>query len=145
MKAEDFVGLSGKLVTMGPAGARSAVSRAYYGAFHAALTVLEELVSAPAANARSHNLVPIFLKSANHPDGNFAARLLSDLHGDRIDVDYKLDMKLVESVNFAKSGVETAVEILKRLEQFRAACLQDPAVKQALRDGIEKVRASFKI
>ncbi len=43
MKPEEFIAFAGKVATFDRAGARSAVSRAYYGAYHAALELLSEL------------------------------------------------------------------------------------------------------
>lgn len=83
MDGSEFVGLSGRIVSMGRAGARSAVSRAYYGAFHIAMRLLDELDRAPPRSGKAHNLVPQMLESAGHPDGRAAGTLLSDLHSDR--------------------------------------------------------------
>jgi len=61
MDPAEFVALSSKLVSMGKAGARSAVSRAYYGVFHLTLEVLAKFDVAPAANGRAHNLAQQYL------------------------------------------------------------------------------------
>jgi hypothetical protein len=83
MDATEFVVLSGKLVALGKAGARSAVSRAYYGVFHLAQTILNDIAGETLASGKAHNLVPIFIKSANHSHASAAANLLSDLHAER--------------------------------------------------------------
>ncbi|MBX9788753.1 MAG: hypothetical protein K2Y37_07535 [Pirellulales bacterium] len=143
MDAADFITLSGKLVSMGKSGARSAVSRAYYGAFHVARAVLIDLASESCGSGKAHNLVPLYLGSANHPDASVAANLLSDLHANRIKADYSLDLARAESQPFATHGVETAHEIQRRLILFRAACEQDVELRGRLRDGIARIKAAF--
>jgi hypothetical protein len=144
MDAEEFVTLAGKVAGMGKAGARSAVSRAYYGAFHFAISILDELATAPASNGKGHNLVPIFLKSCNHPDAQSAADLLSDLHSDRIKADYHIADNRFEGLTFAQNDVENAETIKALLQRFRTACVADESLRRNLRDGVNRVKASFK-
>jgi uncharacterized protein (UPF0332 family) len=143
MDAADFIALSGKLVSMGTSGARSAVSRAYYGAFHLAQSVLIDLASESCGGGKAHNLVPLYIGSANHPDAMVAAYLLSDLHANRIKADYHLGLARAESQPFAMHGVETAHEIQRRLEIFRAVCEKDVELRRHFRDGIARIKASF--
>jgi len=60
MDGSDFIALAGKLAA-GPAAGeatyRTAVSRAYYGAFHIARSFLAELGLQPVGNANVHALV----------------------------------------------------------------------------------------
>src|SRR5688500_14353012 len=102
MDPAEFITLSSKLVAMGRAGARSAISRAYYGAFHLALEALAEFRVAPAANGRAHNLVPLFLDCADSPHADAAASSLKDLYTKRIAVDYRLSDADVETLEHAK-------------------------------------------
>ena len=143
MDAAEFITLSGKLVAMGPPGARSAVSRAYYGAFHLAQALLVEMAAESCGSGKAHNLVPLYLRSADHPDATAAADLLSDLHADRIKADYRLELAKAESQRFAMTAVETAREIQKRLDLFRIACEQDVQIRTRLREGIAKIKAAF--
>jgi uncharacterized protein (UPF0332 family) len=131
---------------MGQAGARSAVSRAYYGAFHIAQDLLFELatVSRGAGAGKSHTLVPQYLRESQHPDAKQAASLLSDLHSDRIKADYRLGDANVETIGFAKLNVEAAKQIQQRLASFRIACKSDPDVLVALRAGVKKVQAAHR-
>lgn len=145
MHAREFVELSEKLALQGKAGARSAVSRAYYGVFHLAIGALEEIATAPPANGKSHNLVPKYLKSANHPDGNAAGNLLADLHSNRLRADYRLDYTEVESVVFAKLNVEIAHAIVAKLDSFIAACRADDNTRLALVNGIAELRKTYRI
>ena len=143
MDATEFITLAGKLVAVGAAGARSAVSRAYYGSFHLALSVLSEKASESCGSGRAHNLVPLYLRSVDHPDAIAAADLLADLHADRIKSDYRLDLLAVEDPRFAMNGVESAREIERRLARFRVACDGDPMLPNRLREGISRIKAAF--
>ena len=84
MNPEEFISFAARVVGYGPAGARSAVSRAYYGAFHAAVFILDELGCAPPRNATSHKLISEFLGCSSHVSARSAATLLSDLHSRRL-------------------------------------------------------------
>jgi hypothetical protein len=137
MEAIEFVAFAGKIVTMGRAGARSAVSRAYYGTFHIARDLLHELIGEFPGSGRSHNLVPQYLFSANHPPGNAAATLLSSLHRSRILADYDLANGSVEDTQVVKLQVEMAVEAHRLLGEFRRDALSNPAVLDSLRAGIK--------
>jgi len=145
MDAQDFIDLSTKLAGMGKAGARSAVSRAYYGAFHLAIETLDEAASSPHANGKAHNLVPIFLKCAGHRDGTAAGNLLADLHSDRVKVDYKLENESVETLSFAQLGVETAQKICTHLQAFRQACADDDQLHTKLNNEIAKLKAVYRM
>jgi uncharacterized protein (UPF0332 family) len=144
MNAEEFIVFAGKTAVMGRAGARTAVSRAYYGAFHFAIAMLDGVATSPPCNGKAHTLVPLFLRCANHPDGNKAGYLLSDLHHERIKADYSVSDQRYESAEYAKSGVETATEIQKYVLAFEAACKASAEVRNALKVGILKLKASYK-
>jgi hypothetical protein len=57
---------------------RSAVSRAYYGAFHLASDFLSSLGFAVPRGAAAHGWIPQALLSAAHPEATDAGRLLRD-------------------------------------------------------------------
>jgi hypothetical protein len=142
MQPGEFITIAGRLASMqlGAAGARTAVSRAYYGAFHLAMNVLELFATAPPRNGQGHVLVPAFLESANHMDSTIAASLLQDLHTSRIKADYQIRDARIETPEFARFEIEVAMEIQKRLLSFSDACRSDPALVNALRDGIARTR-----
>ena len=123
MTGDDFIDLAGKLATSADeATLRSAVSRAYYGAFHLALEFLEEIERPVPRNTNAHVLVARKLQNAGQPDAYRAGSLLGDLHSDRIKADYRLDDKRAGTVAFARTCVETAHEIRSAL----SACRMDP-------------------
>jgi hypothetical protein len=145
MEAAEFVAFAGRNVSQGKAGARTAISRAYYGAFHAALAILQELAAESPGSGKAHNLVAQYLLAAKHPMASAAARIIAGLHKDRIEADYRLSLALCEDLAFAKSKVELAAGSLKLLEQFRQECRADSTMMQALRDGIAHVKAVHRV
>lgn len=145
MDPGDFITFASRNVTQGKAGARSAISRAYYGVFHIAREVLHELASELPRGASAHNLVPQYLQAVDHPTSNAVATLLSGLHSERIKADYQLSATSVEATDVAKLHVESAVESQQLLEQFRRDCLADPRLLQELRDSVARVKAVHRI
>ncbi len=127
MNGNDFIQLAGRLATSAePASLRSAVSRAYYGAFHLAGEFLADIGHPVARNANAHVLVARMLQSSGQPDAVRAGSLLGDLHSDRIKADYRLDDHRVETSAFARLKVESAHAIRSALDQ----CRQEPARSQ---------------
>jgi hypothetical protein len=124
MTGDDFMHLAGKLATSADeASLRSAVSRAYYGAFHLASQFLEEIGRAAPRNTQAHVHVARKLQGSGQRDAYRAGSLLGDLHTERIRADYRLDDKRVGIAAFARTCVETAYEIRSAL----IACRAEPA------------------
>lgn len=141
MEAIEFIELAGKLATGGKSGARSAVSRAYYGAFHLAMQLLGEYAAAPTANGQAHALVQNYLQGVKNTDANEAGVLLSDLHGERLKADYRLSNEKAETLQFAMQAVEAAHAINVRLNAYRLSCRDNPDAVRDLREAIEKIKA----
>ena len=121
MNGDDFINLAGKLATSrDEASLRSAVSRAYYGAFHLVLAFLEDIERTVPRNANAHVQVARKLQSAGQSDAYRAGSLLRDLHTERIKADYRLDNRRIGTSAFAKLCVETASEIQAALKSCRA-------------------------
>jgi hypothetical protein len=144
MDATEFISVSAKLVGWGKAGARSAVSRAYYGAFHLACELLRDLSGETLGSGIAHNLAVQFLGSADHVNAKAAARLLGDLHSHRIRADYRLLDPHVEQMEFAQRCVEHATEVQRQLAAFLQACDSDPAARERLVAGISQIKAAYK-
>jgi hypothetical protein len=123
MTGADFIALAGKLAANAnsdEAAFRSAVSRAYYGAYHIAISLLEELGFPLPANANGHLFAQRTLVGSGHQAGRQAGYLLGDLHADRIKADYKLENRGVGTERFAKLRVEAAVAIQSALSSCRS-------------------------
>ena len=127
MTGDDFINLGGKLATSADeASLRSAVSRAYYGAFHLASAFLEEIERPVPRNTHAHVQVARKLQGFGQPEAYRAGSLLGDLHTERIKADYRLDDKRVGTSAFSKTCVETAHEIRSAL----TACRAEPAFSE---------------
>lgn len=142
MRGEEFVEIAGKIASLdlGSAGARTAVSRAYYGAFHLAQQMIVELTGIHLKSGSAHGIVPQCLQESNEQDAVQAGRLLSDLHSERVKADYRLDDPAAETAAYARRNVERAVEIQSRIDSFRQRCLSDATATQALKERIDYVR-----
>lgn len=74
---------------------RTAIGRAYYGAFHVGVAFLKSLGirQASGANKRSvHDWVKTVLQHGSNPDLTQAGKNLGDLHVYRKDADYAIDV-----------------------------------------------------
>lgn len=124
---DDFVELAGNLAANSAFGGsearfRTAVSRAYYGAFHCAVGVLNELGVRVPQNHTGH--VEAYRK-LRHCPVSFAmdaASLLDGLRSDRIEADYDLNrLRFSKQIN-AQLCVESALDAIRNLRE----CLNEP-------------------
>ncbi len=116
MKGEEFIALAGRLALAakaGPADYRSAVSRAYYGAYHVAVEFLKASGSNP---PRSHGEVQRMLARLGRANTTTAAHFLSDLQSRRVRADYLLDFAATETAAYASHSVEMARDIASQLK-----------------------------
>lgn len=141
MNPLEFLSFAGRVAALGSAGARSAVSRAYYGAFHFAREALGELGVTIARNGTSHAVLPQYLQSTNNANAKNAAILLSHLHFSRNKCDYNLDDASLDQFNSAQLKVESAHEIVRLLSVYQRECELDEIVKQDLLQAVAKVDA----
>jgi uncharacterized protein (UPF0332 family) len=122
MDASGFITLAGKLAAAPAAeeaSYRTAVSRAYYGAFHVARQFLVELGFKPLASANVHAFVRHYLAASNHPDACLAASQMADLQTARNRADYDLDNVDVGTRNYAMLIVERAHRVVSALDKCR--------------------------
>lgn len=141
MNPADFISFATKVVALGPAGARSAMSRAYYGAFHVAQEILAELgVHAPRSGL-GHAVLANYLISVPHDTCREAGRRLSQLHHLRNKADYDVHDPRQEVLSDAQKNVEVAAYVIETLQKFQQACLADDAVRRDLLQAVAKVDA----
>lgn len=114
---------------------RTVVSRAYYGAFHLALALFDELGVSVPANANAHSIVQRYLIGSGHADAQQAGMTLASLHSDRIRADYRLADFRFEDPRFARLKVALAHDVASALD----ACRNDQA-KATVKAGIEAYR-----
>jgi uncharacterized protein (UPF0332 family) len=115
MTGHDFV-LLAKPLAAGSAEAewRTAVSRAYYGAFHVARQMMTELGFAVARGDRAHSYLSRRLLAAGDPQVQQAGSDLNSLRGDRNEADYDLHRSITQAA--AALHVRTAEQILRFID-----------------------------
>lgn len=127
MGPEDFIDAAGKFLSpeFGEAGQRSAVSRAYYGAYHCCSRSLPaDLLPAKETlyEAGSHKALVWALEAWGKSPRNGrlnaqrAARKLARLRRARVDADYRLADRLTHD---ASNCVESAQEVRNLIEDAR--------------------------
>lgn len=117
MTADEYIQFARMLVarfSSDEAAQRTAVSRAYYGAYHLAAELLRPLSIGPL----NYGTIPRFLMQSAVPAAQNAGRVLGNLQSDRIKADYRLDTTI--TVQFATTNVERAHEIRTFLAAFES-------------------------
>lgn len=142
MDGNDFIRLAGKLAAVPSADEatyRTAVSRAYYGAFHLGRSFLIELGIAPVRNANIHAFVRHCLDSSNHHDACQAASHLSHLQAARNLADYELKNPHVGSRSQAMVSVERAAHVASAIEKCQSVDARE-AIRRAISEYQQKLR-----
>jgi uncharacterized protein (UPF0332 family) len=142
MDGRDFIALAGRLaVSLGAeeANYRTSISRAYYGAFHAARNFLLELGFEPLHNANVHAFVRNYLYESGQPDARVAARDLANLQSARNKADYDLDDAATGAREFAMRCVEQAHRVVTALDACRSDAAREP-MRQAIAEYERRVR-----
>ena len=140
MRPQDFITAAGKLAAIAQgdeALLRSAVSRAYYGAFHLALELLSAAGFDLPRNANAHVRCRRLLAGCGEPLAKEIAGALSDLHADRIKADYHLGGTRFRDLKQARFAVEVAHDA----GRWIAECMQEPTrsrIAAGLKTGIER-------
>jgi uncharacterized protein (UPF0332 family) len=101
-----------------PVGFRSSVSRAYYGAFHTAIQVLERMGITIPSTSNKHDKAPDILEHTEDGPIMKAAEKLKNLREERNKADYNLSNKLVETQDFARLRLMEADSITSQLNTF---------------------------
>ncbi len=124
MNGEDLLNLASHLIVntaFGNAEARyrTAISRAYYGAFHIAVDFLKEMGKSVPANHSGHEVVYRLLFNSNVQDAIDAARSLNDLRRDRNRADYDLNRSGFQLPANAMERAELAHKFKLRIDRCR--------------------------
>jgi uncharacterized protein (UPF0332 family) len=128
MNPEDFISLAGWLaantaVANAEARFRTAVSRAYYGAFLTSVDVLAQLGVVVPANHRGHEVAVKKLLGSGHRRAVLASRFIGELRSRRNDADYNLKTVKYRQQGNAMLAVQDAANAILELR----ACLDEPA------------------
>lgn len=120
MNAIEFISVATQLLAgEGEGRLRSAVSRAYYGAFHVARQFLFDCGVIVPIDSAAHRNVRWCLGSSSEPPIVEAGRRLEALRSTRNNADYDLaTLRFTQSL-YAKAQVERAVEIVGLLSPYQ--------------------------
>lgn len=117
MKPTEFLEQAKRLAANGARAAdfRTAVSRAYYAAYHVAFAELVNLGCAPTTDNRGHIDIRDHLSNSGDQLMSEFAIKLSNLHGARREADYRLQRLRYERQRTAQAIVEQASRIIQNL------------------------------
>ena len=130
MNGAEYIDFAAKIAATysSAAGCRSAISRAYYGAFHLAKTFLAELGSRPPRNANVHVFVQHRLANCGHARAVEAGRILTNLHRTESTPTTIWRKASVEDASYAKSRVVAARQVQRSIED----CSRDDARREII-------------
>ena len=119
MEPRQFLYLAQKLAEHGayPAEFRSAISRAYYAAFHFGLILLKEMGFSIVQNAFAHEKVYQHLNNSGDDQLSKAASKMNDLRTRRNHADYELNRSDVEEKKNARMLVQEAARLIETIEK----------------------------
>jgi uncharacterized protein (UPF0332 family) len=120
---------------------RSAVSRAYYAAFHVARRLLQQGGFIVPDGDQAHAYVWLRLSNAGHPDVRQAGLDLNQLRSMRNRADYDLDREFLQPLAFSQVQVaDTVIDLLQALAATPAILTQIiDAIKVYERDVLKQV------
>ena len=119
MQPRQFQYLAERLAEHGayPAEFRSAISRAYYAAFHFGLNLLRAMGFAIVQNQHAHTEVYRHLNNSGDGELLRAASKMNDLRTKRNHADYELDRSDVEQKKNARMLVQQAARLIETIER----------------------------
>lgn len=137
MHGIEFIQLAGWLAATRPnePALRTAVSRAYYGAFHLTKQFLDDLGFPTLASAEGHAAIVRDLQSCGNLNALAAGGLLRDLRTERNEADYRLTSTKFSRIENVRTIIETAIAV----EQIIAS-LREESVRMAIQEGIRAYR-----
>lgn len=129
MQPREFLALARKLAVSGdPASSRSAISRAYYAAFHTAAKLQSEAGLPLHHTGKDHWTVARRFEASGDNQLRILGSALQSLRGDRRAADYNLnDIHVGTSAN-ARSKVDFAIALIGGLESVERIGLSQEAI-----------------
>jgi uncharacterized protein (UPF0332 family) len=128
---------SGLGLDSGIAECRSAVSRAYYSAFHVAREYLEEIGFVLAERGSCHKALQFALKASGH--GGIAAigSQLDTLYTERLSADYDLAISRTEKIGQVEALVKDSRMLLRLIATLRSGQNNPPVDLSRVASAIE--------
>jgi len=119
MEPRHFLYLAQRLAEHGayPVEFRSAISRAYYAAFHVGLNLLREMGFSIVQNHNAHKEVCYHFNNSRDGDLAKAASKMDDLRTRRNHADYELNRSDVEMKKNARMLVQQASRLIETIEK----------------------------
>jgi uncharacterized protein (UPF0332 family) len=111
---------------------RSAMSRAYYAAFHVARALLESAGFAVPSGGQAHGYLNLRLQNAGNVEVQRAGALLVTLRSLRNRADYDLNSPFEQTL--AITRVQVVMDVIRTLDELAAASTILAGVVQAIRD-----------
>jgi uncharacterized protein (UPF0332 family) len=141
MLPQAFIDLAERLIAneKNPEGFRSAISRAYYGAFLQAEDFLRRMNVFLVTDKKHQELLQI-LADTGDADVDEASAMLGDLRDERNRADYKLDDKGVEVETHAQQCLDNAKDILAKLNGCRIIPSRFQAVTTKTQAEVKRLR-----
>ena len=125
MNPEDSLDLADQLATRDTQAAfRTAVSRAYYGAFHAAVALIREMGVLLPVGPESHQKVRFCLSESGNALGVQAGESLQILRQERNCADYDLDEPTAFNAKIAYQRIKRARAVVSLLQGYRVEPLR---------------------
>jgi uncharacterized protein (UPF0332 family) len=131
-------GRTGLGIDSGAAECRSAVSRAYYAAFHVAREYLEEIGFALTMSGAGHKALQFALKASGHGAITSIGAQLDTLYTERLSADYDLHVPRTEALAHAETVVAQARLVLRLVAVARSGKTSPPIDREAVADAISK-------
>jgi uncharacterized protein (UPF0332 family) len=148
MRPKLFLDLARSLVEISPTDQqaapsyRTAISRSYYSAYHAAVDFLNIMDFEITEPSRGHDSVKQVFNFCGDPTARFIRGLLATLHTQRRHADYHLNDLSIEDSRTAEAPCEQADEVFTKIETCRSSTTQFEAMREKIKDWVGKNRAS---
>jgi uncharacterized protein (UPF0332 family) len=139
VEGKEFFELAQKLVQMRSESAlRSAISRAYYAAYHCCIQLLREFGFQFSKDASAHDKVAAYLNNAGITEIQFASKELGYLRRRRNHADYDLASAEFQNHINCQLDLARAQSIILEIEKYN----QEP-LRTQLRTGLRKYHAKI--
>jgi uncharacterized protein (UPF0332 family) len=123
----------------GPAAYRSAISRAYYAAFHVAADALAGIGHSPGSGDGSHKKVVIYLQQSGDEGLDSAAKTIDQMRTMRNHADYDMKNLDVEELSNVRRTAEMAQQAIDHLDVF----VKDAERKNAAAEAIARYKVKI--
>ena len=139
MEGKEFFELAQKLVQMRSEPAlRSAISRAYYAAYHCCIQLLRELGFMFSKDSSAHEKVAAYLNNAAISEIEFAGKELNYLRRRRNHADYDLILKDFQDHIACQLDMARAQAIISQVEKYSHEPFRTQ-LKNGLREYLSKI------